>query len=44
MRRLLEGEGVGSFKVNGQRLKPYLDKVEEEQVYQVVDFLEFTTP
>ncbi|KAB2595254.1 hypothetical protein D8674_017561 [Pyrus ussuriensis x Pyrus communis] len=33
-----------SFKVNGQRLKPYLEKVEEEQVYQVVDFLEFTTP
>ncbi|KAB2600240.1 hypothetical protein D8674_010511 [Pyrus ussuriensis x Pyrus communis] len=33
-----------SFKVNGQRLKPYLDKVEEEQVYQVVDVLEFTTP
>ncbi|KAB2600241.1 hypothetical protein D8674_010512 [Pyrus ussuriensis x Pyrus communis] len=33
-----------SFKVNGQRLKPYLEKVEEEQVYQVVDVLEFTTP
>ncbi|KAB2629193.1 hypothetical protein D8674_033988 [Pyrus ussuriensis x Pyrus communis] len=33
-----------SFKVNGQRLKPYLEKVEEEPVYQVVDFLEFTTP
>ncbi|CAN6570912.1 unnamed protein product [Malus baccata var. baccata] len=33
-----------SFKVNGQRLKPYLENVEEELVYQVVDFLEFTTP
>ncbi|XP_068315023.1 uncharacterized protein [Pyrus communis] len=33
-----------SFKVNGQRLKPYLDKVDEEQVYQVVDVLEFSTP
>ncbi|KAM2004902.1 hypothetical protein ACFX15_000148 [Malus domestica] len=33
-----------SFKVNGQRLKPYLEQVEEEQVYQIVDFLEFTTP
>nr|XP_028954741.1 uncharacterized protein LOC103427080 [Malus domestica] len=33
-----------SFKVNGQRLKPYLDNVEDELMYQVVDFLEFTTP
>ncbi|CAN6707378.1 unnamed protein product [Malus baccata var. baccata] len=33
-----------SFKVNGQRLKPYLQQVEEGQVYQIVDFLEFTTP
>ncbi|CAN6570922.1 unnamed protein product [Malus baccata var. baccata] len=33
-----------SFKVNGQRLKPYLEQVEEGQVYQIVDFLEFTTP
>ncbi|CAN6566345.1 unnamed protein product [Malus baccata var. baccata] len=33
-----------SFKVNGQRLKPYLQQEEEGQVYQIVDFLEFTTP
>ena len=33
-----------SFKVNGQRLKPYLENMEEEQEYQVVDFLEFVTP
>ena len=31
------------FKVNVQRLKAYLENVAQEQVYLVVDFLEFTT-
>ncbi|CAL2247463.1 unnamed protein product [Prunus armeniaca] len=31
------------FKVNGQRLKPYLENVSQEQVYVVVDSLEFMT-
>ncbi|KAI5335268.1 hypothetical protein L3X38_025401 [Prunus dulcis] len=29
------------FKVNGQRLKPYLENVSQEQVYIVIDSLEF---
>ncbi|KAI5338675.1 hypothetical protein L3X38_017947 [Prunus dulcis] len=29
------------LKVNGQRLKPYLENVSQEQVYVVIDFLEF---
>ncbi|KAI5328176.1 hypothetical protein L3X38_027573 [Prunus dulcis] len=29
------------FKVNGQRLKPYLENVSQEQVYVVIDSLEF---
>ncbi|CAL2256521.1 unnamed protein product [Prunus armeniaca] len=31
------------FKVNGQRLKPYLENVSQEQVYVVMDSLEFMT-
>ncbi|CAL8993366.1 unnamed protein product [Prunus brigantina] len=31
------------FKVNGQRLKPYLENVSREQVYAVIDSLEFMT-
>ncbi|CAL8993237.1 unnamed protein product [Prunus brigantina] len=31
------------FKVNGQRLKPYLENVSQEQVYAVIDSLEFMT-
>ncbi|CAL9021106.1 unnamed protein product [Prunus brigantina] len=31
------------FKVNGQRLKPYLENVSQEQVYVVMDSLEFIT-
>ncbi|KAI5324086.1 hypothetical protein L3X38_033159 [Prunus dulcis] len=29
------------FEVNGQRLKPYLKNVSQEQVYVVIDSLEF---
>ncbi|KAI5335295.1 hypothetical protein L3X38_025428 [Prunus dulcis] len=31
------------FKVNGKRLKPYLENVSQEQVYVVMDSLEFMT-
>ncbi|CAL2238234.1 unnamed protein product [Prunus armeniaca] len=31
------------FKVNGQRLKPYLENVSQKQVYVVMDSLEFMT-
>ncbi|CAL8135310.1 unnamed protein product [Prunus armeniaca] len=31
------------FKVNGQRLKPYLENVSQEQVYVVMDSLKFMT-
>ncbi|CAL2271334.1 unnamed protein product [Prunus armeniaca] len=31
------------FKVNGQHLKPYLENVSQEQVYVVMDSLEFMT-
>ncbi|CAL9000998.1 unnamed protein product [Prunus brigantina] len=31
------------FKVNGQRLKPYLENVSQEPVYVVMDSLEFMT-